>query len=157
MSLYHLHFSHHCWGKKRNPRRLTALDTKVHGLLSVKDTERLLLQRSLPNVLKAREYGLAWPVAKVSRCPWLIRMAEEGPKFPSTTDIDTKLRMLRAPTVGSGSLQLSVHTPDHSSKPGLSVVLGLSRKPSRSRCHPAGLICAALPGEHWRWSRAGTM
>lgn len=83
----------------------------------------------------------------------------EGLKFPSTTDITTKLRMARAATVGSAAPPASpVHTPDHSSKPGLSVVLGLSRKPSRSRCHPAGLIRCLYSGEHWGGrSRAGTM
>ena len=102
-------------------------------------------------MLKAQEHGLAWPEAKVSRCPWLIRMAEGGPRISPYNGHRHKAKDGKAATVGgTAPPTLPMHTPDPSCKPGLSV-----GRPSRSRCHPAGLTRVALPGEHWGSSGAG--
>lgn len=78
----------------------------------------------------------------------------EGPRFPSATDIDTKLRMAKPQQWAALPRPLFPCTHlTRSSKPGLSV-LGPSREPGRSRCHPAGLTHVALPGERWGGSGA---
>lgn len=78
----------------------------------------------------------------------------EGPRSPSATDTDTKLRMARPQEWAAlPRPPLPCTHLTCPSKPGLPVP-GLSRQPSRSRCHPAGLTHVALPGEHWGGSGA---